>query len=218
MSMPDLLNLNTHAVVSHALARTRDKNTPPSLFRLAMRQIGQVLLAYATASLPMLETQVETPLTTTTAQVRHPDIPLLIVPILRAGLAWADLALEWLPEASVCHLGMARNEETLEPLTYYNKLSQNEFNYPKAHVFLLDPMLATGGSAIAAIEVLKSHGVAEENIYFVCLLASPEGVNVMQTQAPNVQIITAGVDERLNEKGYIVPGLGDAGDRTFGTL
>jgi uracil phosphoribosyltransferase len=213
-----VLNLNHHAVVSHALASIRDEQTPPSLFRLAMRQIGHVLLSHATEDLPRVEARVKTPLEETTVLVRNAEIPLLIVPILRAGLAWADLALEWLPEASVCHLGMARNEETLEPITYYNKLSTNTLDYAKAHVLVLDPMLATGGSAVAAIDVLKSQGVKEENIQFICLLASPEGVAHLQGHLPLVKIITAGIDSHLNEKGYIVPGLGDAGDRTFGTL
>ena len=213
-----LLNLNHHAVVSHALGRIRNEETPPEMFRLAMRQIGNVLLSYATEHLPRIETSVQTPLESTTVLVRDAQIPLLIVPILRAGLAWADLALEWLPEASVCHLGMARNEETLQPITYYNKLSTNSLAYDKAHVLVLDPMLATGGSAVAAIEVLKSQGVQEEHIIFVCLLASPEGVAHLQSQLPQVRIVTAGIDSHLNEKGYIVPGLGDAGDRTFGTL
>jgi uracil phosphoribosyltransferase len=213
-----LLNLNHHAVVSHALANIRNETTPPALFRLAMRQVGHVLLSHATEHLPCVAVSVKTPLEETTVLVRNAEVPLLIVPILRAGLVWTDLALEWLPEASVFHLGLARNEETLEPMTYYNKFSTHSFDYSKAHVLVLDPMLATGGSAVSAIEVLKAQGVKEAHIHFICLLASPEGVEHLQGHLPQVNIITAAIDSHLNEKGYIVPGLGDAGDRTFGTL
>ncbi|XVJ52276.1 MAG: uracil phosphoribosyltransferase [Vampirovibrio sp.] len=213
-----LCDLNRHTVVSHALATIRNTSSPPSLFRLALRQIGHVLMTYATASLPSVEISVQTPLTQSPAWVRDPEVPLLIVPILRAGLAWADLALEWLPEAQVFHLGMARNEESLEPFTYYNKLLNHPVALEKAHAFVLDPMLATGGSAIESIKVLKAKGIPEHQITFVCLLASPEGIRALHDALPQVRIITAGIDSYLNEQGYIVPGLGDAGDRTFGTL
>jgi uracil phosphoribosyltransferase len=210
--------LDAHPVVSHAMAIIRYKETDAPEFRTAMRQVGHVLMAEATKTLPTMAMDIETPLAICEAQVRDPSIPILIVPILRAGLVWADLALEWLPEAHVYHLGMARNEETLLPETYYNKLDQGNFDYAEAKVMVLDPMLATGGSAVGTLEVLKKLGVREENMIFVCLLASPEGLEHMAEHVPDVRIVTATVDEKLNEKGYIVPGLGDAGDRTFGTL
>jgi uracil phosphoribosyltransferase len=213
-----LIVLDEHPVVSHALACIRNKTTAAPEFRNAMRQVGHVLMAEATRRLPTVPTPVETPLQTTVVQVRDASIPILIVPILRAGLVWADLALEWLPEAHLYHLGMARNEDTLEPITYYNKLETSNFNYATARVLVLDPMLATGGSSVASIEVLKQLGVTEPHITFACLIASPEGIETMTRHCPAVQIVAAALDECLNEKGYIVPGLGDAGDRTFGTL
>jgi uracil phosphoribosyltransferase len=213
-----LIVLDEHPVVSHALATIRCKKTHAPEFRHAMRQVGHVLMAEATRGLPTVPTPIETPLQQTMVQVRDSSIPILIVPILRAGLVWADLALEWLPEAHLYHLGMARNEDTLEPFTYYNKLETSNFNYATARVLVLDPMLATGGSAIASINVLKHLGVTETHITFACLIASPEGINTMKQHCPRVQVIAAALDDHLNEKGYIVPGLGDAGDRTFGTL
>lgn len=210
--------LDEHPVVSHALATIRCKQTEAPAFRHAMRQVGHVLMAEATRNLPTIPMPVETPLKHTIVQVRNASIPILIVPILRAGLVWADLALEWLPEAHLYHLGMARNEDTLEPFTYYNKLETSNFDYATARVLVLDPMLATGGSAIAGINVLKQLGVAEHHITFACLITSPEGIEAMKQHCPQVQVVVAALDECLNEKGYIVPGLGDAGDRTFGTL
>jgi uracil phosphoribosyltransferase len=217
-SLPLFSVLDAHPVVSHALAIIRAKETPAPGFRQAMRQVGHVLMAEATRTLPTASEQVETPLMPTQVQVRDKRVPILVVPILRAGLVWADLALEWIPEAHLYHLGMARNEETLEPFTYYNKLEQSCFDYHTARVLVLDPMLATGGSAISAIEVLKTLGVQEDYITFVCLIASPEGVEALQKACPRIRVVTAAVDSSLNSQGYIQPGLGDAGDRTFGTL
>jgi uracil phosphoribosyltransferase len=210
--------LDKHPVVSHAMATIRHKETNAEGFRIAMRQVGQVLMSEATKTLPTVPITVETPMQPTTVDVRDPNIPILIVPILRAGLAWSELALDWIPEAHVYHLGMARNEETLQPETYYNKLEGGSFHYNTAKVLVLDPMLATGGSAVGTLQVLKSLGVQEANMTFVCLIASPEGLEYMAEHVPQVRIITAALDEGLNEKGYILPGLGDAGDRTFGTL
>jgi uracil phosphoribosyltransferase len=129
----------------------------------------------------------------------------------------ADVAMDVLPSASVYHIGLYRDEETLKPVTYYNKLPSN-LDYSHARIFLLDPMLATGGSAVAAAEIIQKLGVKPENITFVCVIAAPEGIENLTKNFPGVKIYTGSVDERLNEKAYIVPGLGDAGDRTFGTV
>jgi len=209
-------SVSQHPVVQHNLAILRDVATPPEAFRTAMRRVATVLMTDATQHLPTAPQSVQTPITTTTVQQLCPQTPLVIVPILRAGLSFADVALDVLPMAHVFHLGLYRDETTLQPVTYYNKLPAS-FPYGQAQVFLLDPMLATGGSAIAAIEVLLGLGVPEAAITFVCLLASPEGVALVAQRFPQVRLVTAAVDDCLNDKGYIVPGLGDAGDRTFAT-
>lgn len=172
--------------------------------------ISRVLFFEALQDVTTRPVQVETPLATTTGEVIHEKIGL--VPVLRAGLGMADAMLQALPEASVWHLGLYRDHETLKPVTYYNKLPP----IPMMDIaVMLDPMLATGGSAIAAIQLLKNAGI--RRIKFVGLIAAPEGVAALQTQHPEVPIYLAAVDSHLNEKGYIVPGLGDAGDRQFGT-
>jgi uracil phosphoribosyltransferase len=222
LANPLLIVLQQHPVVAHALSFIRNKETNSAVFRTAMRQVGNVLLSRASEQIPLVPVSIETPICTTTAYQRDPNIPILVVPILRAGLVWADLSLEWLPEAHLYHLGLARNEETLQPISYYNKLpkttTSKSFDYPPARAFVIDPMLATGGSAVAAIEALKQRGVLEQNITFICLIASPEGLKVLQDAFPTLTIVAAAVDDCLNEHGYIVPGLGDAGDRVFGTL
>ncbi len=222
VATPKLVVLQQHPVVAHALSFIRDKETSSAVFRTAMKQVGNVLLSRASEQIPLVPVTIQTPICETTAYQRNPNIPILVVPILRAGLVWADLSLEWLPEAHLYHLGLARNEETLQPISYYNKLPKSttskSFDYPPAHAFVIDPMLATGGSAIAAIEALKNRGVLEENITFICLIASPEGLKIVQDAFPALSIVAAAVDDCLNENGYIVPGLGDAGDRVFGTL
>ena len=184
---------------------------PPEDFRRYAAKVTPFLLSAATENLPTKSIQVTTPLETTEGQ--QLARPIVLVPILRAGLALLEGFHQHLPEASVAHLGMARNEETLQPQTYYQNFPAD---LPDAEVFVLDPMLATGGSAIAAIDLLKKEGA--KNIHFVCLVTSPEGADALKTAHPDVPITTAALDRQLNEKGYILPGLGDAGDRTFGTL
>ncbi|MBX2859963.1 MAG: uracil phosphoribosyltransferase [Vampirovibrio sp.] len=206
-----------HALVEHNLGIIRHKDTPVENFRLAMARLGTLLVQEATRDLPLHPTTVETPLGQTPVNSLSSQIPIILTPILRAGLVLSDQALSLLPQASVYHIGLYRDEETLKPVTYYNKLPK-EIDYANARVFILDPMLATGGSAIAAVEILKDMGVQEENLRLLCIIAAPEGIEAVSAQFPGIKVYTAAVDERLNENGFIVPGLGDAGDRTFGTM
>ncbi len=205
-----------HPLVGHWLASIRDKSTSLYEFRYAMHHVGRLLMVEAAKCIPTRAHDVETPLEVTTEQVVGNDQKVWLCPILRAGLALSDAALEVLPMASVYHLGLYRDEATLKPVTYYENLPEKLPN-PLPLTFLLDPMLATGGSAIAAIERLESVGLSPKQIIFVCIIASPEGVAAVKTAYPDVAIITASVDRQLNENGYILPGLGDAGDRMFGT-
>lgn len=199
-----------HPLVAHKLSRLRDKNTEPKKFRELVREIAGLLAYEATADLATSPVEIETPLKKMTAQQLQEKIGL--VPILRAGLGMVEGIWELMPSAEVWHIGLYRDEKTLKPVQYYNKLPVE----PTVSVcIILDPMLATGGSATAAAEVLKHWGV--KKIKYVGLIAAPEGIKAMQTAHPNIDIHIAAIDERLNERAYIVPGLGDAGDRQFGT-
>jgi uracil phosphoribosyltransferase len=199
-----------HPLIQHKLRLLRDRATEPKKFRELVRELG-VLLAYeATADLALVPSTVETPL----AQVEayHLADTVGLVPILRAGLGMVEGVWEVLPMAEVWHIGLYRDERTLRPVEYYNKLPVQ----PTVSVCLvLDPMLATGGSAVATIDILKRWGA--RRIKYVGIIAAPEGVARLSGAHPDVDIHVAAVDERLNEHGYIVPGLGDAGDRQFGT-
>ena len=206
--MPDLKN---HPLVADRLARLRSTSCPPQEFRQHASDIARLLVLPATANLETTDTDVTTPLTSMIG--KKLARPIVLVPILRAGLGISEAFLQMLPEAIVAHYGMARNEETLEPEVYLERIPDH---ISEAEVFVLDPMLATGGSALATIDGLKKRGA--KYLHFVCLVASPEGVKALKENHPNVPITTAAIDEGLNEKGYIVPGLGDAGDRIFGTL
>lgn len=199
-----------HPLVSHKLTRLRDKNTDPRTFRELVREIAVLLTYEATADLPLKPRQVETPLMSYEGAVMEAQIGL--VPILRAGLGMVDGVWELLPSSQVWHIGLYRDERTLKPVEYYNKLPVE----PTVSVCLvLDPMLATGGSAVATVDVLKRWGVTR--IKFVGLIGAPEGIARLQAAHPEVPIHLGHIDERLNERGYILPGLGDAGDRQFGT-
>lgn len=201
---------STHPLVAHKLALMRNKNTEPKKFRELVREIAALLTYEVTADLLLDTITVETPLAIIQGQTLKEKIGL--VPILRAGLGMVEGVWELMPYAEVWHIGLYRDEKTLQPVQYYNKLPVE----PTVSVCLvLDPMLATGGSAVATIDILKKWGV--RNIKFVGLIASPEGIQMMQTHHPDVPIHLAAVDEGLNEHGYILPGLGDAGDRQFGT-
>ena len=199
-----------HPLVAHKLTRLRDKNTNPKKFRELVRELAALLAYEATSDLLVSPRDVETPMTTTGGFELQEKIGL--VPILRAGLGMVEGFWELMPSAEVWHIGIYRDEKTLKPVEYYNKLPIE----PTVSVCLvLDPMLATGGSATATIEVLKRWGV--KKIKFVGLIGAPEGIEVMQKAHPDVPIYLACIDDHLNHNGYIVPGLGDAGDRQFGT-
>ncbi len=199
-----------HPLVAHKLTKLRDKRTKPKKFRELVREIAALLAYEATADLALNPIPVETPLTATQGKELQEKIGL--VPILRAGLGMVEGVWELMPSAEVWHIGLYRDERTLQPVEYYNKLPIA----PTVSVCLiLDPMLATGGSAVATADILKRWGV--NRIKFVGLIAAPEGIAAMQAAHPDIPIHIAAIDEHLNENGYIVPGLGDAGDRQFGT-
>ena len=206
-----------HPVVQHNLATIRDKNYDCESFRTAMKRVSYALFLEASKFLPTTKRMVETPLTKMMQRVLNPDIEIILAPILRAGVAFCDVAQEILPEARVQHLGMYRDESTLMPVWYYNKTFK--INDPNTtHVLVLDPMLATGNSAADAIRCYVQKGIPVENIVFVCLIAAPEGVNNLHKNFGDIKIVTASLDDCINEYGYIVPGLGDAGDKIFNTI
>ena len=199
-----------HPLVAHKLSRLRDRSTEPKKFRELVREIAALLAYEATADLLTVPRQVETPLATMTGAELQEKIGL--VPILRAGLGMVEGFWELKPTAEVWHIGLYRDEKTLQPVQYYNKLPVE----PTVSVCLiLDPMLATGGSAVATTAIVKRWGVRK--IKFVGLIGAPEGIALMQAAHPEVPIHLAAIDDHLNERGYILPGLGDAGDRQFGT-
>jgi len=208
--MPAAVHISTHPLVQHHLSRLRSVATRPPEFRSLVAAISRVLLYEATRDVRVRAVTVTTPLTTTTGQEMAETIGL--VPVLRAGLGMADAMLESLPEATVWHLGLYRDHATLKPVTYYNRLPDSS---GIDVAIVLDPMLATGGSAIAAVEILKKAGTPR--IKFVGILGAPEGIAALQTAHPDVPVFLAALDSHLNEVGYIIPGLGDAGDRQFGT-
>ena len=208
----DFRNLHVfeHPLVQDKIARARDVKTPHSQFRRLLNEIAGLMTYEVCRELKTRNTEVETPMGVTNG--RYLDEPLTLVPILRAGIGMTDGMLGLLPEARVGHVGLYRDEETLEPVEYYAKFPPD---MAQGMVLLIDPMLATGGSASAAVDLLKRRGC--ERIRFICLVAAPEGVRRLEKDHPNLTIYSAVLDERLNESGYIVPGLGDAGDRIFGT-
>jgi uracil phosphoribosyltransferase len=199
-----------HPLVAHKLARMRSVKTNPKKFRELVREIAALLAYEATADLMTTPVEVQTPLGTAPGAELQEKIGL--VPILRAGLGMVEGIWELMPSAEVWHIGLYRDERTLKPVQYYNKLPVQP---TVAVCLILDPMLATGGSAVATVDILKNWGVGR--IKFVGLIGAPEGISLLQQRHPDVPIHLAAVDERLNEHGYILPGLGDAGDRQFGT-
>ena len=209
--MMDHLTVVSHPLVQHKLSIMRDRETPTAVFRQLLREISQLLAYEVTRELPMETRRVETPLQAMDAPTLA-GRKLALVSILRAGNGLLDGILELVPSARVGFVGLYRDEETLQPVEYYFKVPDH---LDERLVIAVDPMLATGNSSAAAIDRLKAAGARD--IRFLCLLAAPEGVDRMKAAHPDVPIVTAAVDERLNEVGYIVPGLGDAGDRMFGT-
>lgn len=209
--MTNHLTVVDHPLIQHKLTLMRDKDTPTAVFRQLLREISHLLAYEVTRGLPMTTQQIETPLTKMDAPVLD-GRKLALVSILRAGNGLLDGMLDLIPSARVGFVGLYRDEETLQPIQYYCKLPSE---LQDRLVIAVDPMLATGNSSAAAIDLLKEAGAT--SIRFLCLLAAPEGVARMKEAHPDVPIVTAALDERLNELGYIVPGLGDAGDRMFGT-
>jgi uracil phosphoribosyltransferase len=199
-----------HPLVAHKLSLLRDKNTEPKKFRELVKEIATLLAYEATSDLILYQVNIDTPLASTTGSMLSEKICL--VPILRAGLGMVEGVWNLMPSAEVWHIGLYRDEDTLKPVEYYKKLPVE----PTVSVSLiLDPMLATGGSAVATVDILKRWGVRK--IKFVGILAAPQGIENLQNHHPDVNIHVAGIDETLNQRGYILPGLGDAGDRQFGT-
>ncbi|MCI9638692.1 uracil phosphoribosyltransferase [Anaerotruncus sp. 80] len=200
-----------HPLIQHKVALMRKTDTSTKDFRELAKEIAMLMGFEATRNLPLKEVEIETPLCSTKVNMLEGE-DIAIVPILRAGLGFVDGMLALVPNAKVGHVGLYRDPDTHEPVEYYCKLPTD---IDKRQIFVVDPMLATGGSAAAAIDFIKQRG--GKNITFMCLIAAPEGIEVLQKAHPDVDIYIAAKDERLNEHAYIIPGLGDAGDRLFGT-
>ncbi|MBO5347707.1 MAG: uracil phosphoribosyltransferase [Lachnospiraceae bacterium] len=200
-----------HPLVQHKISFIRRTDTGTKDFRQTIGEIAMLICYEATRDLQLADVEIETPICKTTVKELK-GRKMAIVPILRAGLGMVDGMLSMVPAAKIGHIGLYRDPETLKPVEYYCKLPQD---CASRDVFVVDPMLATGGSAIAAIQMLKDKGC--RNIRFMCILAAPEGVKAMQEAHPDVDMFIGALDEKLNDHGYIVPGLGDAGDRIFGT-
>lgn len=205
-----LLHVSRHPLVATKLAIIRAKTTAPEAFRRNVQEITMLLFAEVSLGWSVAKTEIETPLQTCEGAVLLR--PIVIVPILRAGLGMVDGILRIAPEASVGHIGLYRDEETLRPVKYYSRIPANVND---AETLLVDPMLATGHSACEAVSMLKAAGA--ERIQFMCIVACPQGIGQLQAAHPDVPILAAAADEKLDARGYIVPGLGDAGDRYFGT-
>lgn len=200
-----------HPLIQHKIGVIRRKETGTKDFRQIVSEISMLMCYEATREMKLVDVEIETPIGEALVKELKGK-KLAVIPILRAGLGMVDGMLQIIPAAKIGHIGLYRNPETLEPVEYYCKLPEDS---SEREVFVVDPMLATGNSAIAAIGMLKEKGV--QNIHFMCILAAPEGVEKMKKVHPDVDIFVGALDERLNDHGYIVPGLGDAGDRIFGT-
>ncbi len=200
-----------HPLIQHKIGIIRKKETGTKDFRQTISEIARLICYEATRELKLADVEIETPICKTTGK-ELTGKKLAIVPILRAGLGMVDGMLDLIPAAKVGHIGLYRDPETLKPVAYYCKLPAD---CAEREVFVVDPMLATGGSSTAAIQMLKGKGC--KKIHFMCIIAAPEGVRRMETEHPDVDLYIGALDEKLNDHGYIVPGLGDAGDRIFGT-
>ena len=205
------VNILDHPLIQHKLTQIRQKDTSTTQFRQMINEIGGLMVYEITRDLPLEQIEIETPVAKTKANVIAGK-KMVVVPILRAGLGMVDGILQMIPSARIGHIGIFRDEETLQPVEYFAKFPEE---LDQRDIFIVDPMLATGGSAIAAINSIKQRGA--KNIKLVCLVGAPEGVKAINEAHPYVTVYLASLDEKLNEKGYIVPGLGDAGDRIFGT-
>lgn len=200
-----------HPLIQHKLTIIRDKNCGTREFRQCVNEIAELMAYEVSRDMALEDVEIETPMGKT-VQKRLAGKKVVIVPILRAGLGMVDGILELIPAAKVGHIGMYRDEETMKPHEYFVKMPEDLEN---REMFIVDPMLATGGSAIMAVDALKKRGA--RSIKFVCLVAAPEGVEALRSAHPDIDIFAAALDEKLNENSYIIPGLGDAGDRLFGT-
>lgn len=200
-----------HPLIQHKIGYIRRKETGTKDFRQTISEIAMLICYEATRELPLADVEIETPICRTTAKELKGK-KMAIIPILRAGLGMVDGMLSLIPAAKVGHIGLYRDPETIKPVEYYCKIPAD---CAEREIFVVDPMLATGGSSVAAIQMLKDKGC--QNIHFMCIIAAPEGIRAMQKAHPDVDIYVGALDEKLNEHSYIVPGLGDAGDRIFGT-
>ncbi len=200
-----------HSLIKRDISVLRDRKTKPEMFRSALKRISRILAVEASKDLKLADINIKTPLENTAGYELAQEV--VLVPVLRAGLGMLDGFLEVIPDAKVGHIGLQRNEKTLLPSEYYFKTPKN---LKQTRVILIDPMLATGGSSSQALNFLKKKDA--KDLVFVCLVAAPEGIKKLLEEHPNVKIYGAAIDRQLNIKGYILPGLGDAGDRTFGTL
>lgn len=208
------LHVIKHPLIEHKLTILRDKKTGTKDFRELVNEIARLLAYEVSRDLPLEDIEVETPLVSSIEKTLSGK-KVVVVPILRAGLGMVDGILDLIPAARVGHVGLYRDEETMQPVEYFVKMPNN---LEDRQLYIVDPMLATGGSAVAAINSLLDRGAKAENMKFICLVAAPEGVKALMEAHPEVEIFTASLDEKLDEHAYIVPGLGDAGDRLFGTL
>ena len=206
-----------HPLIRHKVAILRDEKTSTKEFRELVEEITTLMVFEAFKDVPTKKVIVKTPLEET-EQEMVVDNAITIVPILRAGLIFTDEAIDILPQACIRHIGMYRDEKTLQPVWYYNKVPLNTSNSDNTYVYITDPMLATGNSLLEAIKLYVNRGIPIKNIKCLCIICAPQGIENIHKHFPDVEIITAAVDESLNDKGYIVPGMGDAGDRIFNTL
>jgi uracil phosphoribosyltransferase len=205
------LHIVSHPLIKDKLAHIRNKNTPSSLFKSLVNEVAMLMVYEITKDMPVIEIDVETPIGMTKCEICTHQ--MLLVPILRAGIGMVEGILSLMPTAKVGHIGIFRDEKTLQPNTYYFKIPKDSQDMD---VILIDPMLATGGSVTAALDMLKDAGCS--NIKLLCLVSAPAGIEFLHKNHPDIPIYTAALDDELNDKGYIVPGLGDAGDRLFGTI
>ena len=205
-------------VICQSLCTMRNKNTDSQGVRIAAIKITRVLLYEASKNLPLVDKEIETPIAKCVSKDIDSDITIIISPILRAGLIFTDEAIDILPDACIRHIGMYRDEETLKPVWYYNKVPMATPNPEKFFVYITDPMLATGNSMLEAIKLYADKNIPIENIKCICIFAAPQGIELIQKEFPGIEIITATIEEKLNEHGYIIPGMGDAGDRIFNTV
>ena len=211
------LKIVSNPIVNQSLCTMRNKDTDTQGVRLAARKLTRILLYEATKNLPQTDVEIETPLAKFVTKTINPDITIIISPILRAGLIFTDEAVDILPQATIRHIGMYRDEKTLKPVWYYNKVPMPVDTPKSYYVYITDPMLATGNSLIEAIRLYVEKGIPESNICCVCMISSPRGIEAVFKEFPDITLIVAAVDSHLNERGYIVPGMGDAGDRIFNT-